>query len=299
MSLPPPAKDQAYCDVSAFDAGSINMLLGQLVDVAMEGEMTDVPVLSFLLRHSRTGDILLFDLGVRPDVENYSAGARELTRLMDMTLQGRDIPAALEKGGVSRADVKRVVLSHIHFDHTGSPRAFPNATFILGNDALKIIAEKGPEYKHTLYSVDVPFERTVFVNPELAIPATLDRKEAWAPLGPLPRALDLYGDGSLYIVDAPGHVPGHVNIMARTSADGGWVYLGGDSAHDWRLLTGEAGIGRHPVWGCIHKDRAKAEETIEHMRTLAATPRVRVLLAHDRPFVKDGKGYWPDKIASL
>ncbi|KAI0717290.1 beta-lactamase-like protein [Cerioporus squamosus] len=298
MSLPPPAKDQAYCDVSAFDAGHINMLLGQLVDVAKGDEMTDLPVLSFLLRHSRTGDILLFDLGIRPDVENYSTGALELSRKMGMTLQGRDIPAALERGGVSRADVKRVVLSHIHFDHTGFPRAFPNATFILGNGACKIIAEQGPEYKNTLYAVDVDLERTVFVNPELEIPATA-KNEVWAPLGPLPRALDVYGDSSLYIVDAPGHIPGHLNIMARTSADGGWVYLGGDSAHDWRLLTGEAGIGCHHRWGCIHEDRAKAEETIERIKALVATPRVRVLLAHDRPFVKEGKGYWPDKIASL
>ncbi|RPD63694.1 Metallo-hydrolase/oxidoreductase [Lentinus tigrinus ALCF2SS1-6] len=299
MSLPPPAKDQAYCDVSALDAGNINMLLGQLVDVAVGDEMTDLPVLSFLLRHSRTGDILLFDLGIRPDVENYSAGALELTRKMGMTLQGRDIPAALERGGVSRADVKRVVLSHIHFDHTGYPRAFPNATFILANGALKIIEEKGPVYDNSFYAVDVPLERTVFVNPELEVPASPAMKEEWAPLGPFPRALDLYGDGSLYLVDAPGHIPGHLNALARTSADGGWVYLGADSAHDWRLLTGEAGIGCHHVWGCVHEDRGKAEETIERMKVLAGTPRVRVLLGHDKPFVKEGKGYWPDRIESL
>ena len=76
------------------------MLLGQLVNVAVGDELTDLPVLSFLLRHSRTGDILLFDLGIRPDVENYSSGALNLSRKMGMTLQGRDIPAALERGGV-------------------------------------------------------------------------------------------------------------------------------------------------------------------------------------------------------
>ncbi|RPD63698.1 Metallo-hydrolase/oxidoreductase [Lentinus tigrinus ALCF2SS1-6] len=298
MSLPPPTKNQAYCDVSAFNAGTLNMLLGQLVDVAVGDEMTDLPVLSFLLRHSHTGDILLYDLGIRPDVENYSAGALQLTKKMGMTLHGRDIPAALERGGVSRADIKHVAFSHIHFDHTGNPRAFPNAKFILGHGALKIIEEQGPVFENTLYSMDVPRERTVFVNPEAGI-SEPSVEEKWGPLGPFPRALDLYGDGSLYIVDAPGHIPGHINIMARTSADGAWVYLGGDSAHDWRLLTGEAGIGCHHMWGCIHEDRASAEQTIERLKAVAATPRVRVLLAHDKPFVKEGKGYWPDKIASL
>ena len=34
MSLPPPAADQAYCEISAIDSGRIQMLLGQLVDAA-------------------------------------------------------------------------------------------------------------------------------------------------------------------------------------------------------------------------------------------------------------------------
>ena len=47
----------------------------------------------------------------------------------------------------------------------------------------------------------------------------------------------------LYVVDAgDGHVAGHINVLARTSEDGGWIYLAGDSAHDRRLLTGPLNI---------------------------------------------------------
>lgn len=295
MNLPPPAAGQAYCELSALDAGHINMLLGQLVDLAKGDEMTDVPVLSYVLRHTRTHDIFLFDLGIRPDLQNYSAGAREGTTRMGMTLRGVDIPAALERGGVSRADIKYIALSHIHFDHTGDPTAFPNATYVLGGGARKLIEEQGPDFHGTLYSIDVPLERTTFLH--------TTEGQKWTPLGPFPRAVDFFGDGSLYVVDAPGHIPGHINIMARTSADGGWVFLAGDSAHDWRLLTGEAGIGYHRVFGCIHEDPAKAQEGIERVKALKDAPRVRVLLAHDRPFVEahkdDGKGYWPSVIESL
>ena len=56
---------------------------------------------------------------------------------------------------------------------------------------------------------------------------------------------------------------------------------------------------RHHVWGCVHEDRAKAEETIKRLKAMTGIPRVRVLFAHDKLFVKEGKGYWPDKIASL
>ena len=81
------------------------------------------------------------------------------------------------------------------------------------------------------------------------------------------------------------------------------MFLAADSAHDWRLLTGEAGIGHHALWGCIHENRAQAQENIERIKALAGLPRVRVLLAHDKPFVHaneaEGRGYWPDKIESL
>ncbi|PIL34061.1 hypothetical protein GSI_03771 [Ganoderma sinense ZZ0214-1] len=293
MSLPPAAADQAYCEVSAVDSGRIHMLLGQLVDTATVDEMTHLPCLAFIIRHSRTRETFLFDLGIRPDLENLT-GAGTVTAQMGMKLEGRDIPAALEKGGLSRTEVKHVAISHIHFDHTGAPRAFPNATFLLGAGGKPIIETKGPEFKGTLYAIDVPLERTTFVDPSTT---------EWAPIGPFPRALDFYGDGSLYIVDAPGHVPGHMNLLVRTSVDGAWVFLAGDSAHDWRLLTGEAGIGHHSQWGCIHEDPLQAQENIERIKALGGYPRVRILLAHDKPFVNanaaEGRGYWPDKIASL
>ncbi len=61
-------------------------------------------------------------------------------------------------------------------------------------------------------------------------------------IGPFPRAYDYFGDGSLYLIDAAGHLPGHVNILARTNATGSWIYLAGDTAHDMRLLTGERAV---------------------------------------------------------
>ncbi|KAF8911678.1 hypothetical protein CPB84DRAFT_1743043 [Gymnopilus junonius] len=87
----------------------------------------------------------------------------------------------------------------------------------------------------------------------------------WKPIGPFPRAFDSYGDGSLYIVDSPGNVDGHMNILARTSADGAWMYLAADSAQHWKLITGEAkikvGVPGHPYF-CVHHDKAKAESIL-------------------------------------
>ncbi|KAI1789203.1 hypothetical protein LXA43DRAFT_1155536 [Ganoderma leucocontextum] len=66
------------------------------------------------------------------------------------------------------------------------------------------------------------------------------------------------------------------NLLARTAADGGWVFLAADSAHDWCLLTGEAGTGHHSQRGCIHEDPVKAQENIERIKALAGYPRVKI-----------------------
>ena len=131
MSLPPPAANQPYIKVSALEGGHVKLPLSFFLQEAAPGELVVVPAISFLLRHTSRSDTFLFDLGIRPDPENLT-GAGITTAKMRMVLEGRDIPAALEKGGLSRTEVKHVAISHIHFDHTGVPKAFPNATFLLG-----------------------------------------------------------------------------------------------------------------------------------------------------------------------
>ncbi|TFY80639.1 hypothetical protein EWM64_g3370 [Hericium alpestre] len=51
----------------------------------------------------------------------------------------------------------------------------------------------------------------------------------WKPIGPFLRALDYYGDGSLYVIDAPGHVQGHINLQCtrlRWGMDVPWRRFG-------------------------------------------------------------------------
>lgn len=130
----------------------------------------------------------------------------------------------------------------------------------------------------------IPLSRSRFLSPS----------EFTSSIGPFPHAHDYFGDGSLYIVDAPGHLLGHINILARTNATGSWIYLAGDSAHDARLLTGEREVA---IWHddtgrlvCVHTDREKAIEHIRRVAALLSVPRVHVLLAHDAEWYEANKG---------
>ncbi len=103
------------------------------------------------------------------------------------------------------------------------------------------------------------------------------------PHGNLPRVLDIFQDGSVLIVDAPGHLPGHINILAKTGPHTS-VYLAGDACHDRRIVRGEREIGEwQDAEGhmcCIHGDRKLAEQTIERIRELEERG-VEVIFAHD------------------
>lgn len=106
---------------------------------------------------------------------------------------------------------------------------------------------------------------------------------SWQSQSCFPEVLDLFNDGSLLIVNAPGHLPGHINLLARTSSSH-HIYMAGDACHDRRLLNGEKRIGEwedaHGHVCCIHADRKQAEETIERIRLLEKEG-VEIIFAHD------------------
>ncbi|KLO12242.1 Metallo-hydrolase/oxidoreductase [Schizopora paradoxa] len=295
--LPPPSTNQAFCDVSALEGGMLDFPCKMAVASAAADERKITPALAFLVTHSTTKQQIVFDLGVRKDIENVPGPAYQRVANIFKAQVVVDVPDALAKGGVKVEDVKTVILSHVHWDHVGDTHLYPNARFVVGADCRQLFEPGWPEDPTSKFASDLlPPGRTDYLSPE---------DESWKPLGPFAKALDYFGDGSMYIVDAPGHLQGHVNLLARTSADGGWIYLAGDSAHDWRLVHGESIAESHTPEGghvCMHVDKVKAEDTIRRIAEVMKLPSVRVVLAHDAEWFAENRGgtsFWPGKIPSL
>lgn len=190
----------------------------------------------------------------------------------------------------------------MHWDHVGEPRDFPTSTFIVGHGSLALLAGTSAQYRggHSFFEADLlPSGRILELsdplveqphmgmrksesgNPDFCTPWRLHLP--FTITSALPHTLDVFGDSSMLIVHAPGHLPGHINLLARTSEQH-YVYLGGDACHDRRLLTGEKQIGE---WTdaeghicCIHVDREVAEETIRKIRQLEEKG-VEIVFAHD------------------
>lgn len=148
-----------------------------------------------------------------------------------------------------------------------------NAKFILGQGSKALINDGYPKGEDSGYLQDtVPNDRTQWLD-----------FRGWSPIGPFERGYDFFGDGSLFIIDSTGHLPGHINILLRTDASGKWAYLAADSASDYRLITGEKEIGHfHDPTGairCLHVDEATAKEHIKKIQSLPKN--VTVLISHD------------------
>ncbi|KAJ7616577.1 Metallo-hydrolase/oxidoreductase [Roridomyces roridus] len=291
-SLPAPAADQPYMVVSALQAGFIDIPL----DLAVQGEARThrkCPSLAFYVKHSASDKHFIFDLGLRRDWGSYPPMIQKhLGQLMPC-----EVPQSVEesciKGGLDPASIKNIVISHLHFDHIGDHTPFKNATFTIGGEGKSHLTDGYPGNPDSLYLADsTPRERTTF----------LSMSDFATSIGPFPYAHDFYGDGSVYIIHTPGHCEGHVNVLARTSADGSWIYLGGDLAHDTRLITDPnvaiATTAENGKPFCMHRDPVQARIDIGRVKALVKMPRVECVLAHDWKWAEDNKdtAFLPGKI---
>ena len=181
--------------------------------------------------------------------------------MIDMP-EGATLAAQMRTAGLDPGDVKRVVLSHLHYDHTGGIADFPNATVVISQ------AEKA--------WVDGGVSKTDFVDVE-----ALSGMSTWQvvdyrvekPLATLLAAHDLVGDGSILTVDLSGHTPGSTGLVVRT-ADAP-ILLTGDAAwtqKSWRWPA-------RPIWA--YDDSLWWEQAWRIKKFALLEPRLVVIPGHD------------------
>lgn len=275
---------------------------------------TTVPSLSFLIQHTdpETSKVtrIIFDLGIRRNLSDYAKPLYDHAMTRQPLSGEPDTVASLALGGLTPDDIDMVIFSHLHWDHIGTPSDYPSATYVIGPGAAALINgtrqlsngshshfEKGIlDLSRTIELPDVEYPGTPppFEDNAILEPNSLERcglfAKAWRSKGLFQHTLDIFGDGSLYIVSAPGHLDGHINLLCRKS-DKEYVYLAGDACHDPRILSGEKNIATwtDPAYPtnvcCIHSNKALAEKTIATIRAAMDQPgelgHLEVIFAHD------------------
>lgn len=191
------------------------------------GEMLPSPCLAYVVRHPSAGTILI-DTGMHPDVD---ADLREdfgfAMSLLFRNLKPAQTPyeEALRHLGVEPSEVERVVMTHLHVDHTSGMRLLPNASVTVARREWEIAQKPRADTKGFISHHLPPESR---VDP-------IDLPEDGEAHGPFASTLDLLGDGSIRLISTPGHTPGHMSVLLRL-AGGTQVLLVGDAAYTRRSI---------------------------------------------------------------
>ncbi|KIY01557.1 uncharacterized protein Z520_03109 [Fonsecaea multimorphosa CBS 102226] len=299
LRLPVPAPNQVYVKVSALNGGFLTLPERNFVTDPDPEKGTTVPSMCFLIEHREPSTSKLtrvvFDLGIKRDLTRYAQPATQhhiTTR--QPVYSSADARSSLMSGGLDPArDIDYVILSHIHWDHIGLPSDYPNSTFVVGSGTLYILENGAPHYPlERIEKGALPASQTTELPPvpdsdrKHMAATTSQTKHTWTSISTLPHAVDFFGDGSLWIIDAPGHIHGHVNALLRVGPEK-WVYLGGDCCHDRRIMTGEKQILEYDngqgKLKSAHAELHKARKTIQNVQRLIEVngEAVEWIVAHD------------------
>ncbi|KAF7357430.1 Metallo-beta-lactamase superfamily protein [Mycena sanguinolenta] len=197
----------ATVDVRVFNVANMTLIdetHAFITPVVPGHESVSFPMYSFIIEHNNTR--LMFDLGIRKDPQNtppsisvaFEAGAATLEPYKDITV-------LLQEGGINLTSIDAVIWSHAHFDHVGDMSTFPNSTnIIIGPATDTSIYPANPNA--TLQASDFAGHNVIkidFASSNLTFAGM--------------KAVDHFGDGSLYLLDTPGHLPGHITGLARVT----------------------------------------------------------------------------------
>lgn len=233
----------------------------------------DLPALVAVIHHPTEGPVL-FDTGYSPRFfEATRHYPRRLYRLLTpVQCEPADTAGAqLQRLGITLSDVRWVVISHFDPDHIGGMRDLPNARFVCHADAWATARGAGGAMGARVMPGHLPLDLEGRLH-------LVDRFEVMSA-GPLSGAHDLFGDGTVLLLNLPGHAPGQLGaLVARPAAAGGGAWLLAADAIWTRASLTRAGPTAHTLFAV---DRVAQAATYTLLRQLhTERPDITIVPTH-------------------
>jgi N-acyl homoserine lactone hydrolase len=245
-----PVLATAQVRLYTLDCGHANFKdMGGFSDTGeFDGKAGSLAVPCFLIKHDNS--YLLWDLGLGDRFAANAQGSDAAPGVhitVPITLR-----AQLQALQLTPSDITYVAFSHLHWDHTGNANEFPDSTWIMNRTELAAATALPP--------------------PNGVLPETFALYKS-AKTESIDADYDVFGDGSVIILRAPGHTPGHqvLKIKLRKS---GTVILSGDLYH----LRLNRIFKRVPVFNASRADTLASMDRIE---TIIKNTHGRLIVQHD------------------
>lgn len=195
-----PLTAQAQLRLSVFDCGRLSF--DDVSAFGLTNEETVVRELfvpCYLIQHA--DHLLVWDAGLPlAAVGQTDANSRYERSFIDQLGEMR----------IEAEDIDFIAFSHMHYDHVGAANAFTEATLLIQQSEVAVAfdsTEPGVAVQPELYA-------GIIDNPRITL--TGDH--------------DVFGDGSVRIISAPGHTPGH-QVLYLELENFGPLVLSGDLYH--------------------------------------------------------------------
>jgi glyoxylase-like metal-dependent hydrolase (beta-lactamase superfamily II) len=244
----PPSAPRIYI----FDTGGIQGLDPALFNFKRE-ELKEVDFVNraYLIVHPR--GTLMFDTGGIPDGDFKGDGKPVVEGVQSSS---KPLLPQLAAAGYKPSDINYLAMSHYHSDHTANSNAFARATWIVQKAERDFMFQDKPP-EGTIIRRD-SYEKLAEAETKI-----LDNEN-----------FDVFGDGTVVLMSAPGHTPGH-QVLAVKLARRGTVVLAGDLYH----YPEERTTGRVPTFEFdVEQSRASRAQVEQFVKD----NRAELWIEHDK-----------------
>ena len=219
-----------------------------------------LPIFAWAIEHEE--GVIVVDTGetARVNTPGYFPRWHPYFRMVGFRVEPEDeIGPQLNKLGIRPADVRQVVLTHLHTDHAGGLAHFEKSRIWVNR----------PDYETARGTFGwlqgyLPRNWPAWWKPEFI-------QFADAPIGPFKQGMALTRRGDVIVLPTPGHTPAHVSVLVHGTPS--W-FLAGDTSYNESLLRAGKADGVSP-------DVAQTLETGRNILALARTEPLIYLPSHD------------------
>jgi glyoxylase-like metal-dependent hydrolase (beta-lactamase superfamily II) len=216
-------------------------------------ELLQLPCPSFLIEHPK--GLVLFDTGCNEKIIDDAAGYwGEVAQALPIKWSKSDtLDKQIAGVGYKASDVKYVILSHSHLDHSGGLTYFPKAKFLVGANELRYAYWPDPD------------RRWGFILNDFLPTRGYD----WLELA---GDFDLFGDGAIQFLLTPGHTPGECSVLINLPNRK--FLLTGDTAHLRAAVETGATMG-------IDYDPTQSIRSLQRIKMIRDMQGATMWITHD------------------